>query len=134
MSGDDGTGLIGAIAGFTVVLALALFAVQVLLNLFTTSAVTDAAHDGARRVAGARVDHADPLAVTAARTDAERTIRDLLGAYGERVSIDWSASTADEVVVRVRGEAPRVLLPGLAGPVGLDRVDRTVRVRVERPR
>lgn len=133
MSRDDGTGLIGTLAGFTVVLALALFAVQVLLNLFTTSAVTDAAHDGARRVAGARVDHGDPVAVAAARAGADRHIRELLGAYGRQVQLDWSASTADEVVLRVRADAPRVLLPGLAGPVGLDRVDRTVRVRVERP-
>jgi hypothetical protein len=131
---DAGTGLIGTLAGFTVVLALTLFAVQVLLNLFTTSAVTDAAHDGARRVAGARVDHGDPVAVATARADADRHVRELLGAYGRKVHLDWSASTADEVVLRVRADAPRVLIPGLAGPVGLDRVDRTVRVRVERPR
>ena len=55
-----GTGLISTIAGVTVFLAFLLFAVQLLMNLHATSAVTDAAWDGARHVAGARVDHGDP--------------------------------------------------------------------------
>jgi hypothetical protein len=115
-------------------LALVLFAVQLLMNLYTTSIVTSAAHEGARMAAGAGVDHDDPAAVTAARTRGERRVRQLLGQFGERVRMDWTASNDDTVALRIEADTQRFLLPGLQAALGFDHVDRTVRVRVERLR
>lgn len=111
--------------GFSVFLVMLLFAVQVLFNLYATSVVTAVSYDAARRVAGG-----DGGAEFIA--DAEAQARSELGRYGDRVSFDWSATDADEVVLHVHARNPHVLLPVLAGPAALDQVDRTIRVRVER--
>jgi hypothetical protein len=62
---------------------------------------------------------------------AEAQARQELGRYAGRVSFDWSGTSADEVVLRVRTSNPHVLLPILAGPAALDRLDRTIHVRME---
>ncbi len=131
--GDEGTALISSIAGLLVFLAMLLFAVQTLVGLYTRSVVTDAAHEGARRVAGARVDQTGGVASDEARVAAEDEVRRLLGRFGDEVSIDWTASTADTVSLRVRARPPGFLWEALRGP-GSALVDRTVTVRVERPR
>lgn len=117
-------------AGVLVVLTLLLFAVQVLLSLYATSTVTAAAFDAARLVAGgaAETDRA------AAARDAEAHARRLLGRYGTRVRFDWSATTVDEVVLRVQASTPSLVPIAVRRPLRLDTVDRTVRVRVERLR
>ena len=127
---DRGAGLISTIASVLVFLAFLLFAVQTLFALYTRSMVTDAAHEAVRRAAGARVDHADPAAVTAARADAESQARRLLGRFGDEVELDWSASTGDTVALTVRAEPPSFLWAALRGPwSGI--VERTVTARVE---
>jgi hypothetical protein len=131
---DQGAGLISSIAGVTVFLAFMLFAVQLLVNLYTTTTVTDATHEGARVVASRQVDHSNPAAVAQAQEQAAGQIRESLGPLGDDAELDWSASTPSEVAVRVRVRSPRFLVPGLQGALGLDTVDRTVRVRVEEPR
>jgi hypothetical protein len=103
------------------------FAVQLLMQLYTTSLLTSAAHEAADVAAGRGVDHADPVAVANARARGEDRARELLGAFGDRVEMDWSASNSDTVVLRVQAETPRFLL----GELGARRVDRTVRARVE---
>jgi hypothetical protein len=128
---DHGAGLIGTIAAVTIFLAFLLFAVQLLMNLYATTAVTSAAFDGARIVAGHRVDHGDAMAMIEAQADAEARIRSELGQFGDQVTIDWSASDDASIAVRVQGRAPRFLLPGLGGPLGFDHIDRTARVRQE---
>ncbi|MGZ4706390.1 MAG: hypothetical protein ACXWCM_16120 [Acidimicrobiales bacterium] len=128
---ERGAGLIGTIAGVLVFLAFLLFAVQLLIDLYATSAATSAAFDGARLVAGSRTDHATPDSVARAQAEAERRMRDELGELGDRVTFDWTGSDGDVVAVRVQGPAPRFLLPGLGGPLGFDTIDRTARVRVE---
>lgn len=128
---ETGAGLIGAMAGMTVFLAFLLFAVQLLMNLHTTSMVTSAAYEAARVAAGGALSSHDAASVTAARQRGEQRARTLLGRYGEQVRFDWSASTGEEVVLRVRAASPRFTLPGLPARVGFDEVDRTVRVRVE---
>lgn len=133
-TGDEGTGLIALSAGVLVFLAFLLFAVQLLLNLFATTSVTSATYDGAQLVASTPVERGDPVATAVARQRGEERIRRLLGRVGQTASIDWSASTADTVTVRVVVDPPRVLLPGLSGAVGMDRIDRTVHVRVEQLR
>lgn len=130
VAGDEGAGLIATISGLLVFLALLLLAVQTLVALHTRSAVTDAAYEGARAVAGARVDHADPAAVAAAQADAEVKVRSLLGRFGDRVALDWSGTTADSVALTVRARPPGFLWTALRG-AGTAIVERTVHVRVE---
>jgi hypothetical protein len=130
--GEQGTGLIATFAALVVFLAFLLFAVQLLVDLYATSATTSAAFDGARVVAGSRADHADPAALAAAERAAEARVRSELGAFGRAVTFDWSGTDADSVQLRVKGDAPRFLWPGLQHALGVDHVDRTVRVRVER--
>lgn len=132
--GDDGSSLIGTGAGVLVFLAFLLLAVQVLTALHARTVVTAAMSDAARRVAGERVDHDDPAALDAALVDAEVKLRRDLGAIGRNADIDWTGSGVEEIVLRVRTDAPRFLLPGLAGSLTTDHIDRTVRVRVERVR
>src|SRR5690606_27962705 len=124
---DGGAGLIASLVGLLVFLALMLLAVQTLVALHTRSVVTDAAYEGARAVAGARVDHSDPAAVAGAQADAETKVRSLLGRFGERVELDWSGTTHDQVALTVRARPPGFLWAALRGP-GSAIVDRTVRV------
>ena len=122
---ERGSGPISTWIGFVVFLGLLLFAVQSLLNLYATSVLTSVAYDAAREVAGA---DGGSASVAGAESRARRS----LGRFGERVSFDWSATNEDDVVLRVRGTVPRVLLPVQRGPVAFGEIDRTVRVRVER--
>jgi hypothetical protein len=122
---ERGGGPIAVWIGFSVFLVMLLFAVQVLFNLYAASVVTAVSYDAARRVAGG---DGGPGHVAVA----EEQARQALGRYAARVSFDWSATTADEVVLRVRSSNPSVLVPVRAGPAALDRLDRTFRVRVER--
>jgi hypothetical protein len=110
-----------------VFLALLLFAVQVLYNLYATSVVTSVAFDAARKVAAAAAAEAGEGAVGSAEAEA----RQALGRYGERVTFEWAVD-GDAVALRVRADNPSFLLPAQAGPVAFGDIDRTVRVRVER--
>ncbi len=131
LHGDPGTGLIATFAAVIVFLAFLLFAVQLLVHLYATTSVTSAAFDGARMVAGSRTDHGDPTAVAAARGAAEVRMRDELGSFGRTVHFDWSGSDTQVVQVRLVGDAPGFLWPGLGDVAGARHIDRTVRVRVE---
>ncbi len=131
LAADVGTGLIGSISALLAFLALLLFAVQLLMALYTTSVVTSAAHEAARVAASGAVNQGDPAAVMTARARGETRLRQLLGKFGDRVSLDWSSSTQNYVVLRVSADPPRFLLPDLGSGHALGHVDRTVRVRVE---
>jgi Flp pilus assembly protein TadG len=122
---ERGGGPISLWIGFSVFLVMLLFAVQVLFNLYAASVVTAVSYDAARRVAGSD-------GGSAYTAEAEDQARQALGRYASRVTFDWSGSTADEVVLHVQSDNPSVLLPVLAGPAAFDRLDRTIRVRVER--
>jgi Flp pilus assembly protein TadG len=122
---ERGGGPVSMWIGFSVFLVMLLFAVQVLFNLYATSVVTAVSYDAARRVAGSD-------GGTGGMADAEAQARQSLGRYASRVVFDWSGTTDEEVVLRVQTDNPNVLLPVLAGPAALDRLDRTIRVRVER--
>ena len=130
-SSDEGAALISSVAGLLVFLALMLFAVQTLIALYTRSAVTDAAYQGARVVAGARVDQDSPAAVRSAQADAEGQVRRLLGRFGDRTELDWSGTTDDAVRLTVKARPPGFLWTALRGP-GSALIDRTVVVRRER--
>jgi len=122
---ERGGGPISLWVGFSVFLVMLLFAVQVLFNLYAASVVTAVSYDAARRVAGG--DGGESYVA-----DAEEQARQSLGRYAEKVTFDWSGTNAEEVVLRVQSDNPSVLLPLMAGPAALDRLDRTIRVRVER--
>jgi Flp pilus assembly protein TadG len=125
---EAGTGLVSTAAGLLVFLVLLLLAVQVTYDLYATSAVTAAAYDAARIVAGA-----DRVETTGATGDAEAGARRALGDYGSRAAFTWTV-TADAVRLRVVARNPGFLPVSLRQPLGLDEVDRTVQVRVERLR
>jgi hypothetical protein len=113
--------------GVLVFLLLLLLAVQVLFNLYATSAVTAAAYDGARIAAGYDAAH-DPTG----RANAEDHVRSVLGRYGrERLSLQW-ADDPDVEILTVHAKNPSFLPIALRAPLGLDEIDRTVRVRIER--
>jgi hypothetical protein len=119
VTGEAGTGLFGSFTGLVVFLLMMSFAAQVLTTLSATTAVTSAAFEAARVVArGGQT------------TAGEQRGRALLGRSGDRVAFDWSHSSDDTVVLRVRVSGPR-LAPGLTPPA-LGEIDRTVRVHVER--
>ena len=134
MRGDGGAGLVGTSAAVLVFLVFLLFAVQLLIGLYGRSVVTGAAYDGARSVAGARVDHADPVAVATAQATAVDRMRQQLGEVGSRATFDWTGTDADTVVLRVQADNPRFSIPGFTGPLATDHIDRTVHARIERIR
>ena len=110
-----------------VFLVLLLLAVQVTYHLYATSMVTAAAFDGARLAAGASAaDAGDGDGRAADR------VRDVLGRYGrERVETLEVRRAGDVVAVHVVARNPGFLPTALRRPMRLDRIDRTVRVRVE---
>ncbi len=110
------------------ILLLVLLAVQVLFDLYARSAVTAAAFDAARVVAGS-----DAGGTPTSQGQAELDARRELGAYGERATFDWAVD-AEEVRLVVRVRNPSVLPALVASPLGLDTVDRSVVVRRERVR
>jgi hypothetical protein len=122
---EQGTGFIGSVAGVTVFLALLTVAVQVLVDLYQTSVVTAVGYDAARSVA-TRPDQ--PLSAVTAR------VRDRLGGIGDEAEVAWEIDE-DDGVVRLHLVVPtrRFLLPVVAGPLGIDEVDRTITVRIEEP-
>ena len=122
---ERGAGLIGAIAGVLVFLALLTVAVQVIFNLYTTSVVTSATYDAARRVA---LDPTQPPS-PADLLGAEAYARGLIG--GLDAEFEWDLSDPDVIRLHVVADSPSFLLGVVEGAVGLDQVDRTVVVRVE---
>ncbi len=114
-----------------VFLVFLLFSVQILIGLYGRSVVTSAAYDGARSVAGNRVDHADPEAVARAQAAAVDRMRQQLGEVGQHARFDWTGSDADTVVLRVQADNPRFSFV-LTGPLATDHIDQTVHARVER--
>jgi len=134
-----GQGLIPTIFGFAVVMVLTLFATQVVFDLYARSAVTSAAVDAARHVAGFASSSAydNPAARQQALAGAEADARASLGRYGAVTSFSWTFLPPDsaptEVELEVGFDASRAgfdLTRPLALP-GLNHFDRTIRVRVE---
>ena len=124
---ERGSGLLGAVFGVAIVVALVGLAANVAVGLWTRSTVDAVADDAARRVASTPAG-AD---VHARATDAVAAARRLLGPYGSRVGLTFESLGPRSVVLRVR--APGVsLLPRMirGGPV-VGAVDRRVVVRRE---
>lgn len=125
LAAETGSGPVSAIFGVAVFLGFLLFSVQVMLHLWASSAVTTAAFDAARLVAGER-----PFTPA----EAEDHLRGLLGAYGERLDEpQWEVATAS-IVLRVSAPTPAPLIASVGRLAGLDRIERTIHVRREVPR
>lgn len=125
-SGEEGSGLVSAVFGGLMALLLLLLACHVCVYLYASSVLTAHAFDAARVVAGAR-------AVEDRETAAEEArgrLLERLGPFGAAVEAEFEAVTP-EVVLHVRADAPDLLPAPLAAGVGLDEIDRTVRVRAE---
>ena len=92
--------------------------------------VTSAANDAARRLAGAgSAEDADGEA------KAEAWVRELLGGYGEDNLEDVVVQRdAETVRLRVVARNPGFVPLAVRRPLGFDRIDRTVIIRVERER
>ena len=123
-----GTGLIATVAGVFVFLVLLLLATQVLFDLYARSTVTAVAYDAARVVAGAD-SGGDGGAVDVAEAEA----RAGLGRYADGAAFTWQ-STQTSCSCASRAQNPSLLPPVFKRALGIDTVDRTVRVRVERLR
>jgi hypothetical protein len=128
---DRGVGMVPTAAGFLVFLVFLLLAVQVLYGLYATTTVRGALNDAASRAANGVAGESD-LARLA--DDAERS----LGPMGERTTIllrledDDADGVPDVVVGSALANPPRFVPPPLGGVAGLDDIDLSVRVRIER--
>lgn len=120
--------MISSLVGVVVFLLFVLFAVQVLYGLYATSVVSAIAFDAAKVVAGA--DHGRGAA---ALDRAEAAARSKLGPYARDVAFAWRVDD-ESVRLTVQAVRPSFLPRALTGPVGLDDIERTVRVRTERLR
>jgi hypothetical protein len=131
LTDDRGVGMVSTAAGFLVFLVFLLLAVQVLYGLYATSTVRGALNDAASRAANGVAGEAE-LARLA--DDAERS----LGPLGARTTIllrledDDADGVPDVVVGSALADPPRFVPPGLSGIAGLDDIDVSVRVRIER--
>jgi hypothetical protein len=117
-----GAGLVSTLIGTTFFFLLLFFAVHVLLALHATSVVTAVTWDAAR------------LAAESGGADlgaAEAHARQLLGGLADATTFEWARS-GEDLVVTVRSDNPDLLWPGAMDAVGLEEIERTVRVRVER--
>ena len=119
---DPGTALVGSLVGFAIFLILLLFATQVVVRMYATSALSDAATRAAEAVASSRDQ-------TQSEGAAELMARNQLGSFGAtHTTFTWREVDGQQVVLEVRGRSPE-FVPGLPG---WSRIDRTVTVRTER--
>lgn len=130
---DRGAGLIGTIGGVTVFLTLLTFSVQLLFNLYATSVVTSVAYDSAALVATSPTE-SDSFEVThSIISTAEAQGRSLLGRYGERADFAWDIDD-ERVRLTLRVEHPKIAFENVMGAFGLNQVERSVEVHIERPK
>jgi len=132
MDDEAGVGLVSTLAGVGAFLALLLFAVHLVLNLYATSVVNAVTFDAARVVSGSSGGRAAEVA-------AEGKARALLGRYDDEgdLAFTWRYPSTDgdaepdSVELHVVATHPTRL-----SPIDLpwSEVDRTVTVRLERLR
>lgn len=122
--GERGAGVFATAAGTLAFLMLMIFAVQLLVGLHATTVITAVTNDAARRAAAAE---APPQSVI------EADARASLGAVGRAATFIWDESEPSSVALTVVATPPRFVPPSVGGMVGIDHVERTVRVRLEQP-
>jgi hypothetical protein len=118
---EEGVAIVGTLVGFAIFLTLLLFATQVIVRLYATSALTSAATRAAETVAQSPV---PSLAVAGA----EAAARAELGTFGRtRTTFVWKEVDGAQIVLEVEGRSPE-FLPGVPG---WQQIKRTVTVRTE---
>ncbi len=127
---ERGSGVLGLCFGVLGFLGFLLLATQIAMSLYANTVVSGAALDGGRIVA--RAAGADgvlaPGELTAARSAAERRVRDLLG-EAARFDVTEIDLAADRITVTVQAPRPRLLLGG--GTLGSATVTRRAELRLE---
>lgn len=130
-SDERGAGLIGTIGGVMVVLLFLLLAVQLLIGLYANTTVLAVATDAAQRAAG-RGANRSPAALELYETDAERSLGGVGGDVDFSESIDRDGDgELDVIVVRATARAPRFIPTAFAAELGVERIEKTVRLDVE---
>ena len=124
LAGERGSGMLSTAFGIGVFLSLMLLAAQVLTYLYASTVLEATTYDVAVHAAGTAGDI----------TSAEAVGRASLGSLGGHAVFDWSASTDEEVVVRVAVSRAHLVGTRLAERLGLATIEREARVRVERLR
>jgi Flp pilus assembly protein TadG len=128
---DRGTGMISTAAGFLVFLMFLLLATQVLLGLYAKSTVRGTLDDAASRAANGFPSDRELRRI-------EDEARASLGRMGERTStelrlVDDDGDAQPDVVSGTAIATPPRLVPvSLGGVGGLDQINVSVRVRIER--
>lgn len=122
-SGEDGSSAITSIFGLLVFLGFLMLATQVLVHLYATSTVSAVAFDTARRAAAE--------GASCASIDAGAHARQALGGYGQRIDAPVCVDTGDETVVTIEGPTPARFAEAFGNGLGIDRIERTARVRTE---
>lgn len=120
---EDGSSAIASIFGLLIFLAFLMLATQVLVHLYATSTVSAVAFDTARRAAAEGAD--------CASIGAGAHVRQALGGYGQRIDEPTCGVEGDETVVIVEGPTPARLVDAFGSGLGIDRIERTARVRTE---
>lgn len=119
---EQGSGLLATVLATGIFLLLMLLSVQVLTHLYATSVVEAAAYDAVRQVStrgGRDV------------SGAESNARALLGGLSDGASFEWAVGS-DEVVLRITAERGSVLPAPLGERLAANRIERELRMRVER--
>jgi hypothetical protein len=126
--------MIPTAAGFLVFILFLLLAVQVLYGLYATSTVRGTLNDAASRAANGMTGVSGAPELRRIADDAERS----LGPMGDGTTIelrlvDDDADGAPDVVAGTAvADPPRFVPPLFGGLLGLDDIDVSVRVRIER--
>lgn len=129
MTGERGSGLLGAVLAVGAVCALVGFAADVAVGLWTRTTVEAVAEDAARRIARTPSDRS-PHSVAAREFDRARR---LLGPAGRRVALGLDEVTARRLVVHLRWEGRRLLPSMVGGGPTVASLDRRIVVRREVP-
>jgi hypothetical protein len=120
---EDGSSAITTVFGVLIFLGFLMLATQVLVHLYATSTVSAVAFDTARRAAAQGAD-CDSI-------EASQHVRRALGGYGDRIDEPLCTSDATQTVVTITGPTPARMVDAFGGGLGLDRIERTARVRTE---
>lgn len=120
---QEGSSAITSVFGVLVFLGFLMLATQVLVHLYATSTVSAVAFDTARRAAAE--------GASCAGIDAPGRARRALGDYGRRIDEPVCSSHGGQAVVTISGPTPARLVDAFGSGLGLDRIERTARVRTE---
>jgi hypothetical protein len=123
---EKGAGLIGTFLGTLVFLAFCALAAHTLVGLYATSTITAVAWDEARLAA---TSSASPEAIAQAN---DRLATKLAG-Y-DNTNTEWQLRGDESLGLTVSVDRPALLPPALAEASELDRIERTVWVRIEEMR